>query len=500
MDIDYKSIFENDNTPKLIIKRKDEKLYCISANKQARALFQNKDLRSELKLDDLLPDVAIGVGQRIPFDAKTDIIIQSLKTDLMELSFCPKRSNVNEDELGILSSVFDSSDIGILVTNEDGHIVRLNKGFSRLFGWQEKDLLDEPFQKCIAPQDRDRTVYNHKKFIQRGVRSSGEIKILNANGSISDTLCTLTTLNLQKGSKYQITTIIDITFRKRMEKSLREAKEQAESSNRAKSSFLANMSHELRTPLNAIIGFSEMLISQMYGPLGNEKYVEYTGDIHNSACHLLEIINEILDMSRIEAGSIKLSQNEIPVSTIIETVRRMLSPHINEKSITIDINLPENVPLLRVDERLIRQAFINIISNAVKYSPDDSTILIKAEFRRNEDLIITVADNGQGIPENKLAHVLQPFGRVEDAFKKKSDVEGTGLGLPIAKGMVELHGGSLEIESEENVGTKVMIIIPEYRIIKNKNSSAIINLNFDKKPDIDNSQNSSLAKEDNGVV
>ncbi len=481
MSIDYRSIFEHDTMPKLIAQRQDDSLFCLSANTKARALLSHINFDETVNLKNIFPDIQITEDSKTPFNTILDIRTRLIcaKENLFELSFHRKDADFDIDERGILSSVFDSSDIGIIVTNEDGNVVRINKGFSRLFGWRDVDLIDQPFYKYISEEDRERTKYNHKKFIERGVRSSGEIKILNANNAISETLCTLTTLNLENGQKYQITTLIDITFRKRMEKSLREAKEQAESSNRAKSSFLANMSHELRTPLNAIIGFSEMLISQIYGPLGDKKYGEYTGDIHHSACHLLEIINEILDMSRIEAGSIKLANNETPLSTITDTIIRMLTPQIQDKQMDVIVSLPENMPLLRIDERLIRQAMINIVSNAIKYSPESSNITISAEFKRNEDLSITIKDNGDGIPESKLAHVLQPFGRVEDAFKKKSEIEGTGLGLPIAKGMIELHGGSLDIKSKEKVGTNVIITLPAYRIIKKKDTSSFSHFKFD---------------------
>lgn len=482
MEVDYKALFENDATPKIIIKRKEDAYFCISANKEAREFFYEKNFKDTLPLKEVLPKVNFHTGStKIPYNPDYDIHIQSCGKDnsLYELSFIKNRHQKSWQEKDVLTAVFDSCDIGIVITNADGNIIKINKGFTRLFGWQPDQLVNQPFAKCIADEDRERTIHNHKRFIQRGVRSSGEIKFLNANNTVSDTLCTLTALSLENGERHQITTIIDITFRKRMEKSLREAKELAESSNRAKSSFLANMSHELRTPLNAIIGFSEMLISQIYGPMGDPKYTEYTGDIHSSACHLLEIINEILDMSRIEAGSIKLAQNEAPLPELIETVKRMLAPHLQEKKVDINLQIPEIAPTLRVDGRLIRQAFINIITNAIKYSEQGAKIDVYAHYNRNEDLSIIIKDYGQGIPKDKLAHVLKPFGRVEDAFKKRSDIEGTGLGLPIAKGMVELHGGALGITSEEGVGTAVEITIPAYRVIKNAASSGVSDFKFD---------------------
>jgi len=499
LEIDYRALFEAHATPKVIVKREGDEYLCISANQQARNYFSEKNFDGSLKLKDILPQITFltDKAEKISFSSQYDLFIQPYNTDgkLYELSLIKKKHQKSWEEKDILTAVFDSSDIGIAITNKEGNVLRINKGFTRLFGWQPDDVINKPFFNYIAEEDRDRIIHNHKRFIQRGVRSSGEIKFLNTNGTISDTLCTLTSLTLENGERQQITTIIDITFRKRMEKSLREAKEQAETANRAKSSFLANISHELRTPLNAIIGFSEMLINELYGPLGNQKYAEYTNDIHSSACHLLEIINEILDMSSIEAGSIKLSQNETPLPDLIETVTRMLAPHSQEKNITIETHIPEALPVLRVDERLIRQALINIITNAIKYSDHGSKIDIYTHYTRNENLSIIVKDNGAGIPKDKLAHVMKPFGRVEDAFRKKSNIEGTGLGLPIAKGMIELHGGTLTITSEPGQGTDVEITLPSYRVVKKiGSSSGIVNFKFDPLSAQKTTSNTTLAQ------
>ena len=487
MDIDYKALFNNDKIPRMIVVQHDEEgIQCLEANIAAQNL-NLPELISEIFPENKLSDRNEYNGHQI------GVKVVDQEQSIFELSLSKSHDAPDPNQFDIFSSVFDSSDIGILVTNEEGNIIKFNRGFTRLFGWNKEQILNKPFAICIADEDKDRAIYNHQKFIKNGIRSSGEIKILNANQSVSETLCTLTTLDLNDGQKVQITTIIDITFRKKMERSLREAKEQAESSNRAKSSFLANMSHELRTPLNAIIGFSEMLINQMYGDLGHTKYGEYSKDIHNSACHLLEIINEILDMSRIEAGSIKLAQDEVLLSELIETVTRMLAPQQQEKNIALDIALPENIPTLRIDSRLIRQALINILSNAIKYSGENSKISITADFSRNEDLLILFKDEGMGIPEEKLAHVMKPFGRVEDVFKKKSDIEGTGLGLPIANGMINLHGGALKISSKEGSGTIVSLTIPKYRVVPSKNKSEFPKFNFEQTFVKEEQKNTSLA-------
>lgn len=242
----------------------------------------------------------------------------------------------------------------------------------------------------------------------------------------------------------------------KLNESLKSEKERAESANKAKSEFLANMSHELRTPLNAIIGFSEMMLQATFGPLGSERYNEYMNDIHNSGTHLLTLINDILDMSKIEAGRFKLDSENADIEPIISETLRTLTPQAQEKAVSVTADI---APKLHgdIDRRAIRQVFLNILSNAVKFTPSGGHINVLG-YQQDDSLVFVIADTGVGIPEEAIAKLGQPFEQVENQFTKTH--AGSGLGLAISRSLVELHGGKLEITSKEGKGTTVTVTLP----------------------------------------
>lgn len=233
-------------------------------------------------------------------------------------------------------------------------------------------------------------------------------------------------------------------------------KTRAETANRSKSEFLANMSHELRTPLNAIIGFSEIMGSGLFGELGSPKYKEYATDIHASGTHLLELINDILDMSKIEAGRMTLETQEIEISDVVEESLRLVSGRADMANVTIENALPA-LPGVRADKRAVKQVLLNLLSNAVKFTPAGGSIYLRGSAA---DSVITLAveDTGIGIPASALPKIGRPFEQVESQHSKTH--KGTGLGLALSRSLVELHGGTLTIESTEGVGTKVSFTLP----------------------------------------
>ncbi len=371
-----------------------------------------------------------------------------------------------DDAVSLLASIFEVSEVGIIVTDEDGIIVRVNDSFVRTYGWSRDEIVGQDFIILVTDDEKDRTRINHKKFISVGVRSTGEVKMIRKDKGVANVLFTSATLKLSKNRKFLVTTVMDITLRKQMEHSLRLAKDQADSANRAKSNFLANMSHELRTPLNAIIGFSELMIKETFGPIGSDKYSEYMSDIHMSAEHLLEIINEVLDMSKIEAGRLELSEEKFSIYDTIVSVCRMMSSRVFASDIDIIRNIDERLPDVYADYRLIRQVLINLITNAIKFSPNGSSIIVRAYINSNKEMVITISDQGIGIKEDKIQRALEPFGQINDRSDMRDIThQGTGLGLPLAKAMVEMHGGVLDIQSQFDVGTTVSFTIPADRLI-----------------------------------
>ncbi|WP_336294074.1 PAS domain-containing sensor histidine kinase [Bartonella sp. CB169] len=242
----------------------------------------------------------------------------------------------------------------------------------------------------------------------------------------------------------------------KLNKSLKAEKERAESANKAKSEFLANMSHELRTPLNAILGFSDIMLQSTFGPLGSQRYKEYMHDIYNSGTHLLTLINDILDMSKIEAGRFTINCQNINLEPIISEASRTLTPQAQEKNISVTTNIAPELHA-EVDGRAMKQIFLNLISNAVKFTPSGGTINVCA-FKKKNKLICTIKDTGVGIPQSAIEKLGQPFEQVENQLTKTHT--GSGLGLAISRSLLELHKGKLEITSKETKGTTVTITMP----------------------------------------
>jgi len=249
----------------------------------------------------------------------------------------------------------------------------------------------------------------------------------------------------------------DITSTKADQEALRQARDTAERANAAKSNFLANMSHELRTPLNAVIGMSEVMKEQVFGPLGNPKYNGYAEDIFRSGTFLLNLINDILDLSAIDADELTLDKQSLVTSDVIEDCMAMVRPQARKRQIKLKHQISEHTQTLFADPRALRQILINLLTNALKFSKPESKVEIIADSTKDES-ILTVLDSGPGIPVEKLATITNRFDR--GLVNPTDAIEGTGLGLSIVKSLVELHGGTLHIDSEENEGTAVSVRLP----------------------------------------
>ena len=243
--------------------------------------------------------------------------------------------------------------------------------------------------------------------------------------------------------------------------SLLAARDKAQQADRSKAEFLANMSHELRSPLNAIIGFAEIIRDEMFGPIGQEQYKEYIADIHSSGTHLLNLINDILDLSKIEAGKQDLSESLVALHEVVGSCRRVIHARAEEARLTLVSDIPPDLPLLLADERKLKQVLINLLSNAVKFTPEGGTITTKA-WIENGAFVVAISDTGIGIAPEDIEKAMAAFGQVDSDLNRRAN--GTGLGLPLVKSLIELHGGSFHLESTVGVGTTVTMRLPHSRV------------------------------------
>ncbi len=226
--------------------------------------------------------------------------------------------------------------------------------------------------------------------------------------------------------------------------------------------FVANMSHELRSPLNAIIGFAEIMKDELFGPIGRPQYAEYCKDIHASGTHLLEIVNDILDLSKMEAGKLRLNEETVDIRDMIESCVRLIHVHAQEASVALETKIEPDLPRVCVDPRKMKQILLNLLTNAVKFTPEGGRVETSARLAGGGRFVLEVADTGIGIAPEHIETALCAFGQVDSSWARK--YQGTGLGLPLTKGLVELHGGEFQLESAVNVGTRAIVTLPSHRV------------------------------------
>jgi two-component system, cell cycle sensor histidine kinase PleC len=245
-----------------------------------------------------------------------------------------------------------------------------------------------------------------------------------------------------------------------------EARAKAEAANLAKSKFLANMSHELRTPLNAILGFAEIMQAELLGPIGSSSYKSYAGDIHSSGLHLLKLINEILDLSRIEAGRYVLNEKPVDFAGVALDCLNLLRLDARAKKLRLFTAFTPEMPKILADERALRQICFNLLANAIKFTPENGSVALKTGLLKGGEVFLTVSDNGPGIPEREIPHVMSAFGQGSLAVKEPGS--GAGLGLPIVAGLIELHGGRFELRSKAGSGTEASVVLPLSRVLRTR--------------------------------
>ncbi len=383
-----------------------------------------------------------------------------------------RRSNETlRREREFVVAMLDIAEAPICVIDMEGRVIRFNKACERMSGYSLSEIKDQPVFDFVIPDEDHEGLKNMLRSLRFGVYPNTHLNYwIHKNGERRLIEWSNTALRNESGKvAYCVSIGVDVTERTQAEEELQLAKEEAESANRAKSEFLANMSHELRTPLNAVIGFAEILENQMFGDMGDSRYGDYARDIRTSATHLLGIINNILDLSKVEAGRLELIDAATDVKDVLSACLNIVkaAPHSND--VTFEVQAEPDLPYLLADERMLRQILLNILSNALKFTPAGGriTVYLKSEPLDGSYQIV-IADTGIGMTADNIKKALTPFGQVESSLSRKYD--GTGLGLPLSRSLIELHGGRLTIESEPGAGTKVTLIFPTKRIVQRKNA------------------------------
>ncbi|OIQ88041.1 cell-division control histidine kinase PdhS [mine drainage metagenome] len=369
-----------------------------------------------------------------------------------------------EEKIHTLSDALEQSAASVIITNIEGVIVYANPRTLEITGYSRDELVGQNprlLQSGLTPAH----VYSELwRDLKAGRDWRGEILNRRKSGELYWESLMISPLRSSRGEIIQYMAVMeDVTDRKMMEEALMVAKQQAERANRAKSDFLASMSHELRTPLNAIIGYSEFIDTEPFGALGHDKYREYLAHIHESGCHLLDLINDMLDLSKVEAGKLELEEEEVDLAASVQAAMHLVQERAQRSNVRLVVEVADHLPRLKADNLRLKQIMLNLLTNAIKFTPENGRVTLRAGLDEAGGVEISVADTGVGIAPEDIARVLEPFSQVVNPMVRRE--EGTGLGLPISKRLVELHGGSLTLSSEVGHGTRVTVRLPAERLV-----------------------------------
>jgi PAS domain S-box-containing protein len=387
--------------------------------------------------------------------------LQYVVTVSLEISDMKKAQR----QLKKLSRAVEQSANGILITDLAGTIEYVNPKITEITGWTAAELIGRTPDVFGAGGTFRQSHRGLWKAISAGGEWRGTTLNRRKNGELYWCHESISAIRNANG---EITNYLaigdDVTAQKEMEDELRAAKTKAELADRTKSEFMANISHELRTPLNAIIGFAELARGEAFGPIGHPKYLEYVGDIYDSGRHLLSVINEILDLSKIEVGVVQLQETAISVATVFDASLRLVEDRARRANVKLSKEIPVLLPDLQADERILKQILLNLLSNAIKFTAPYGRVTLAASVTASGALEIAVRDTGIGMKPEDIPRAMQPFGQIDSSLTRK--YEGTGLGLSLVKSFAEMHGGTLQIASRPGVGTTATVRFPAERIVQ----------------------------------
>ncbi|MBL6933439.1 MAG: PAS domain-containing protein [Rhodospirillales bacterium] len=362
-------------------------------------------------------------------------------------------------------AIFDNSPIGITLALTDATLTESNPAYQKMTGYSNSELKKLGWKPITHQDDVERNLALANE-VKDGKRDSYQLekRYIQRDGKEIWAHLRVNAVRVSSGGPLLLVSMAeDITERKIADRELKMAKEAAESANNAKSEFLANMSHELRTPLNSIIGFSQMLQAETFGSVGSNTNKDYIENIYSSGKHLHQVIGDILDLSKIEAGEEELSEESIDLGDVVHECLEMISDNVARKGLTTPTNIPGKLPPLYADRLKVKQIVLNILSNAIKFTPKDGELKTEVLVDRQCSILLKIRDTGIGISPEDMEKVLEPFGQTGNTLTRSH--EGTGLGLALVKSLVSMHGGSVGIESKIDKGTIVTVTFPPERTL-----------------------------------
>lgn len=368
-------------------------------------------------------------------------------------------------EVEELRSILETATDGVVVIGTEGDIRSMNRSASALFNYDEQETRGKPFVMLFAHESQKAVIDYLNGLAGHGVASvlndGREVIGREAAGGFVPLFMTMGQLTSSNG---YCAVIRDITQWKRTEDELRNAKGAAETANAHKTDFLARVSHEIRTPLNAIIGFSDMMAGERFGPIGHPRYIEYANDIGRSGRHVLDIVNDLLDISKIEAGEMDLDFAAVGLNEAVSEAVALVQPQANGQRVIIRTALSQAVPEVVADLRSIKQIALNILSNAIRFTPSGGQIVVSTSYEANGSVVLRVRDTGIGMTRSELDQAMKPFRQVSSTQSRHRG-DGTGLGLPLTKAMVDANRATFTINSAPNEGTLVEITFPSQRVL-----------------------------------
>lgn len=402
----------------------------------------------------------------LPLIEENGKVMRLIGTDT-EITLRHQTAQHAREREALLNSILENLPVGILIKDRDLRYQSANKTYLEWYGVTMDELRGKIFSETTGFQeDND---YTQVEAQENEVLATGDIVERMSPRKFADgkqhvVRVTKFPIHDENSEISKIGSVsVDMTEQIRTQEELEATNKRLDAANRAKSEFLAHMSHELRTPLNSVIGFSEMVRTETLGPIDNPTYIDYAGYIQQSASHLLNVINDILDISKIEAGELEMDETAIDLQALVAEAMTLASERAAGKDLAVESSIPTDLPKLMADERMIKQVLVNLLSNAVKFTPDGGAITVAAASDPDQQILLSVRDNGIGIAEKDIPRAMQPFEQVRRSATLSHS--GTGLGLSLSKKLVELHGAELFINSEVGVGTTVTIMFPANRTV-----------------------------------